>query len=53
MNKVQKEIDTAMKILSVLSVSGDAVDAVAAVKVHLRDAMKLAAESDTEAADNG
>lgn len=53
MNNVQKEIDTAMKILSVLSVSGDAVDAVAAVKVHLRDAIKLAEDPDTEAVENG
>ena len=42
MNEVQKKINTALKLLSALSVSGDAVDVIAAVKAHLRDAVELA-----------
>jgi len=49
MNEVQEKISTAMRFLSTLSVSGDAVDVVAAVKVNLREAIELA--KDPEEAD--
>ena len=53
MNEIQKKISTAMKYLSALSVSGDAVDVVAAVKVRLREAIELAKTTDTEADTDG
>lgn len=48
MNKVQEKITEALRILSALSVSGDAVDLMAAVKVHLRDAIELAENPEVE-----
>lgn len=48
MNEVQKEINNAYKILSAISVSGDAVDAVAACKTALRCAFQKAADKPPE-----
>lgn len=42
MNDIQKEIKAALDMLSSLSVSGDVVDLMAAVKVRLREACRLA-----------
>lgn len=39
---VQETITEALRVLSALSVSGDAVDLMAAAKAHLRDAVRLA-----------
>lgn len=51
MNEAQKEIKAALDLLSALSVSGDVVDVMAAVKVHLREAYRLAEPEKKEAAD--
>lgn len=51
MTDLQKEINEAFKLTSVVPVSGDAVDIMAAVRVHLRSAYNLAA--DTEANKDG
>lgn len=41
MTEKQKEgVQTALRLLSALSVSGDAVDVMAAVKAHLRGALE-------------
>lgn len=48
MNEVQKEINNAYKILSAISVNGDAVDAVAACKMSLRCAFKKAEDKPEE-----
>lgn len=48
MNKVQKEINNAYKMISTISVSGDAVDAIAACKMSLRCAFKLAEDKPEE-----
>ncbi len=56
MNKAKKEITEALRILSALSVNGDAVDLMAAAKAHLREALKLAetpADTPEEAAKDG
>lgn len=42
MNTVQKEIDTAYKLLSSIPVKGDAVDAAAACRMSLRKAFEMA-----------
>lgn len=52
MNETQKEIKAALDMLSALSVSGDVVDMMAAVKIHLREAYRLAAP-EKEAAGDG
>ena len=52
MNKAKKEITEALRILSALSVNGDAVDLMAAAKAHLREALKLA-DAPEEAAKDG
>lgn len=51
MNETQKEIKAALELLSGLSVSGDVVDLMAAVKVHLREAYRLAAPEKEATAD--
>ncbi len=48
MNETQKEIKAALDMLASLSVSGDVVDLMAAVKVHLREAYRLAAPEKEE-----
>ena len=40
----QKEIDEAYKLISALQASGDTVDLIASVRVHLRKAYELAEE---------
>ena len=45
MNETQKEIKAALDMLAALSVSGDVV---AAVKIHLREAYRLAAAEKEE-----
>lgn len=39
-DKQREGIQTALRLLSALSVSGDAVDVMAAVKAHLRGALE-------------
>ena len=51
MNEAQKEIKAALDMLSSLSVSGDVVDLMAAVKVHLREAYRLAGPEKEETAE--
>ena len=41
---VQKEIDEAFKCISIVNVSGDAIDIMATARAHLRKAYELAAE---------
>lgn len=41
MKEAQEHIQKALQMLSALSVSGDAVDVMAAVKAHLREAYQL------------
>lgn len=43
MTDLQKEINEVFKLISAISVSGDAVDIMAAVRVRLRSAYNLAA----------
>lgn len=42
MTDLQKEIDKAFKLVSAISVSGDVVDVMAAVRNHLRAAFDMA-----------
>lgn len=51
MNEAQKEIKAALDMLSSLSVSGDVVDLMAAVKIHLREAYRLTAPEKEDDAD--
>lgn len=44
MNDIQKEIEEAYKMISVISVSGDAVDVMAGARIHLKEAHKLAGD---------
>lgn len=53
MNEVQKEINNAYVILSAVSVSGDAVDAVAACKTALRCAFRKAEDRPPEQGETG
>lgn len=53
MNDIQKKINEAHKMISIIPVSGDAVDVMAAVKAHLREAERLAAPEETEAVRDG
>lgn len=46
MNEAKTDIADALKILSVLAVSGDAVDIIAAVRSKLKHAQKLLEEVD-------
>ena len=47
--KLKKEIDTALGLISTLLVKGDAVDAVAAAKAALRRAYALLSDSEETA----
>ena len=49
MKEIREHIQEALRMLSALSVNGDAVDVMAAAKAHLRDAERLAKEAE----DNG
>lgn len=46
MTDLQKEINEAFKLVSTISVSGDAVDIMAAARAHLRSAYNLADETE-------
>lgn len=46
MTEVQKEIDEAYKLIGALQASGDMVDLIASVRLHLRRAFELAAEKE-------
>lgn len=53
-NDIQKEIDQAFALISAVLVSGDAADAVAGARAHLRRAYELAADKPEEKeADHG
>ena len=51
MTEIRKELDEAYKLISVVQVSGDAVDIIATVRAHLRKAYELAAPEEQEAGD--
>ncbi len=57
MTELQKRLDSAFRLLSKLSVSGDVVDIMYAVRKELREAYKLAGDKDkpeeAEEAENG
>ena len=53
MTEIRKELDEAYKLISVVQVSGDAVDIIATVRARLRKAYELAAEPETEEAGDG
>lgn len=48
MKNIQKELDNALKILSRFSMSGDALDAMAEAKRHIRIAKGIAGEYEKE-----
>ena len=48
MDELKKHIDRAFRLLSGLSVSGDAVDVVAGIREELRAAYKLAEKEDKQ-----
>ena len=51
---LKTEINTAFKLVSALSVNGDVVDIVAEIRVHLREAYRLAeAAEKKEGPNNG
>ena len=53
-NDIQKEIDQAFALISAVLVSGDAADAVAGARAHLRRAYELAADEPVKVeADHG
>lgn len=43
-NAIRKELNEAYKMLSVISVSGSAVDVMAGARIHLKEAFKLAGD---------
>lgn len=47
-NDIQKEINQAFALISAVLVSGDAADAVAGARAHLRKAYELAADKPAE-----
>lgn len=51
MSDIKKEVSEALAILSTLSVSGDAVDIMAAVRQKLKRALKMLDESKKEDTD--
>lgn len=51
MTELQKEIDQAFKLISAITVSGDGVDVMAAVRNHLRTAYGMAGEQTGEGED--
>ena len=53
MTEVQREIDEVYKLVSVVQVSGDAVDIMASAREHLRRAYAMTKEPDTEEASDG
>lgn len=48
MTELQKKIDHVFKLVSAISVSGDGVDVMAAVRSHLRAAYGMAGELEAE-----
>ena len=52
-NDIQKEIDHAFALISAVLVSGDAADAVAGARAHLRKAYNLAADKPMKEDENG
>ena len=48
MNKIQETLNDAYKMLSIIQVSGEAVDVMAAVRAKLKEAYKLAEEGDAD-----
>lgn len=44
MNDIQKKIDEAHRMISVIAVSGDAVDVMAGARIKLREAFQLAGD---------
>lgn len=57
MNDVQKKIQEAYRMVSVIPVSGDAVDLMAGARIHMKEAFEAAggmdAPEETEAGGNG
>ena len=54
MTEMQREIDEAYKLIGALQASGDMVDLIASVRLHLRKAYELAADKPVEKeADHG
>lgn len=54
MNEIQKRLDSAFRLLGRMSVSGDVVDIMYAIRQELREAYKLAGDKDEpEEAENG
>ena len=53
MSEIQKELDEVYKLVSVVQVSGDAVDVIATVRARLRKAYELAAAPDAEGESDG
>lgn len=51
MSDIKKEVSEALAILSTLSVSGDAVDIMAAVRQKLKRALKMLNEAEKEDTD--
>ena len=48
MNKIQETLNDAYKMLSIIQVSGEAVDVMAAVRSKLKEAYKLADDNKEE-----
>ena len=48
MDEIKSETTEALRILSMLAVSGDAVDLMAAVRAKLKKALKLMEEGETD-----
>ena len=48
MTEIQREIDEAFAFLNVFQVSGDLVDVMASIRMHLRKAYELAAEKEED-----
>lgn len=44
MNEIQKKINEAYKMISIVSVSGDAVDVMAGARMQLKEAFELAGD---------
>lgn len=44
MNDIQKSVQEARRLVSLIPVSGDAVDVMAAARINLKDAYKLAGD---------
>lgn len=48
MTDIQKEIKEAFDLVSAISVSGDAVDVISAIRIHLRAAYNAAKSEEAE-----